>query len=328
MNITVLDGYTLNPGDLSWEPLKAVGNVTIYDRTPAELIEARIEEADIVLTNKTPLSREVIKKFPKLKYVGLLATGYNVVDVEAANERNIPVTNIPSYGSASVAQMVFAHLLNLTQRTADHAQTVRDERWCKSADFCYWDYPLIELKGLTMGLIGFGRIGRATARIALAFEMNVLAFDAHAQNNVPPGVTLTQLDTLFAQSDVVSLHCPLTPENKGLVNKESLARMKPSAFVINTSRGPLINESDLADALNTGKIAGAGLDVLEKEPADPNNPLLTAKNCFITPHISWATQSARSRLMNTAVENVKKFLEGDAQNVVNRYNPFASTALT
>jgi glycerate dehydrogenase len=327
MNITVLDGYTLNPGDLSWEPLKALGNVAIYDRTPLEKIEERLQNSDIVLTNKTPLSRDVIQKLPNLKYIGLLATGYNVVDIEAASERNIPVTNIPTYGSESVAQMVFAHILNLTQHTAEHAQTVKDKKWCKSEDFCYWDYPLIELKGLKMGVIGFGRIGRATAKLALAFEMEVLAFDAYDQKNLPDGVTMTDLDTLFTESDIISLHCPLTPENKGLINQARLTQMKKSAIVINTSRGPLINEQDLAEALNSGKIAGAGLDVLEKEPADPGNPLLTAKNCYITPHISWATKSARSRLMNTAVENVNKFLQGRIQNVVNRFESFTSTEL-
>ena len=317
MNITVLDGYTLNPGDLSWEPLKALGNVTIYDRTALDQIESRLQDTEIVLTNKTPLSGKLIKSLPKLKYIGVLATGYNVVDIDAAREKNIPVTNIPTYGTESVAQMVFAHILNLTQHIGEHAQTVRDKKWCNNTDFCYWDFPLIELQNLKIGIIGFGRIGRATAKIAVAFGMDVLAYDAYDQKNIPDGVTMTSLDTLFSESDMVSLHCPMTAENMGMINTDRLSQMKSTAFLINTSRGPLINEQDLSDALNSGKIAGAGLDVLEKEPANPGNPLLTAKNCYITPHISWATKSARSRLMATAVENVNNYLKGSTQNVVN-----------
>ena len=316
MNIVVLDGYTLNPGDLSWKPLNDLGKVTIYDRTPADQIESRLQDVEIALTNKTPLSLETIEKLPKLKYIGVLATGYNVVDIEAARKRSIPVTNIPTYGTESVAQMVFAHVLNLAHHVTEHAQET-PKKWSSSIDFCYWDFPLIELKNLKMGIIGFGRIGRATAKLALAFGMKVLAYDAYEQKDVPDGATITSLDTLFAESDVVSLHCPLTSENQGMINKERLSQMKSSAFIINTSRGPLINEQDLADALNTEKIAGAGLDVLEKEPANPGNPLLTAKNCYITPHIAWATKSARSRLMNTAIENVNQFLKGTPQNVVN-----------
>lgn len=319
MNIVVLDGYTLNPGDLSWESLKELGTVTIYDRTPVEEIEVRLQDAEIALTNKTPLTKEIIGKLPKLKYIGVLATGFNVVDIDAASERNIPVTNIPTYGTESVSQMVFAHLLNLANHVTEHAQEV-SKKWTASADFCYWDFPLIELHKLKLGLIGFGRIGRTTANLALAFGMEVLAYDAVEQRNIPKGVTMTNLNRLFTESDVISLHCPSTPENHGMINKYRLSQMKPSAFIINTSRGDLIDEQNLSDALNLGRIAGAGLDVLKKEPADPENPLLTAKNCYITPHISWATKSARRRLLNTVIENVYKFLEGKNQNVVNFYS--------
>ena len=317
MNITVLDGFTLNPGDLSWEPLNGLGNVTLYDRTPNDQIIERAKDSEIVLTNKTPLTKETLDQLPKLKYIGVLATGYNVVDTVAAREKGIPVTNIPTYGTESVAQMVFAHVLNLTQHVNEHAKTVQDQKWSKSVDFCYWDFPLIELSGLKMGIIGFGRIGRATAKLALAFGMDVLAFDAFPQKDVPEGASMVDLDTLFAESDVVSLHCPLTAENTGMINKDRLSKMKPSAFIVNTSRGPLVNEQDLADALNSGKIAGAGIDVLVVEPPKADNPLVTAKNCYVTPHIAWATKSARSRLMGTAIENVAEFIKGNSQNVVN-----------
>ncbi|HKJ41983.1 MAG TPA: D-2-hydroxyacid dehydrogenase [Sunxiuqinia sp.] len=316
MRIVVLDGYTLNPGDLSWEPLKAFGEVTVYDRTPSSEIESRLTDAEIALTNKVPLWHETIEKLPNLKYIGILATGYNVVDMEAAHERKIPVTNIPAYSTESVAQQVFAHLLNLTNHITEHAQQ-SPQKWPASADFSYWDFPLVELQSLTMGVVGFGSIGRATARLATAFGMKVLLNTRTRPKDVPDGVTLTDLDTLFLESDVVSLHCPLTADTQEMVNKERLVKMKSSAFLINTGRGPLINEQDLADALNNGQIAGAGLDVLSKEPADPNNPLLTAKNCYITPHIAWATKASRSRLMKIAIENVRQFLAGNPQNVVN-----------
>jgi glycerate dehydrogenase len=317
MNIVVLDGYTLNPGDLSWDGLERLGTCQIYDRTEPEDVLSRTGDAEIVLVNKVVLSREIIEQLPRLKYIGLLSTGYDVVDTEAARERNIPVTNVPTYGTQSVAQMTLAHLLNLTQHVAYHAQTVVDGRWHASPDFCYWDYPLIELAGLTMGLVGFGRIGRATARLALAFEMKVLAYDKFPPASLPEGVEMVDLDTLFRQSDVISLHAPLTPETKGMVNAARLAQMKKSAFLINTSRGPLVDEQALAEALNSERIAGAGLDVLAVEPPTTDNPLLTAKNCFITPHISWATQSARARLLNTVVENIRAFLAGRLENVVN-----------
>lgn len=316
MQIVVLDGYTLNPGDLSWDELKTLGSTRIYDRSLPEEVIPRSKEAEIVLTNKVLLLREVIGQLPRLKYIGVLATGYNIVDTQAARERGIRVSNVPTYGSASVAQMAFAHLLNLTQHVAYHAQTVAKGRWSKSEDWCYWDHPLLELAGKTMGIVGFGRIGQATARIALAFGMSVLAYDP--QPLAPtPGVSAVDLETLFRQSDVVSLHCPLTPATERLVNRQRLATMKPSAYLINTSRGGLVDEAALAATLNSGQLAGAGLDVLSIEPPQMDNPLLSAKNCFITPHIAWATQAARQRLLGIAVDNVRTYLAGQPQNVVN-----------
>lgn len=315
MKIVVLDGYALNPGDLTWASLEALGACTVYDRTPDTDTVARAAQCEIVLTNKTLLPRNVIEQLPRLRYIGVLATGYNVVDVAAARERSIPVCNVPSYASRSVAQMVFGHLLNLTLRVADHGHGVAAGRWSRNPDFCYWDCPLVELTGLTMGLVGFGRIGQATAAIALAMGMNVLACDRTPTAH--PGVRFVDLDDLFRQSDVVSLHCPLTPETQNLVNAARLATMKRSAYLINTSRGPLIDERALADALHAGQIAGAGLDVLSSEPPPPENPLLTAPNCCITPHIAWATHAARGRLLDIAVQNVRAFLAGTPQNVVN-----------
>jgi len=316
MNIVVLDGYTLNPGDLSWDRLEALGDCRVYDRTPAEETVERAQDAEIVLTNKVMLGGDEIAALPKMQYIGVLATGYNVVDVEAARERGIPVTNVPTYGTQSVAQMAFAHILNLTQHVAYHAQTVRERRWGASPDFCYWDFPLIELEGQTIGIVGFGRIGRATARLARAFGMRILAHDTSPAND-ERGVNFVDLDAIFCESDVISLHCPLTAENEGLVSAERLAMMKKTAFLINTSRGPLVDQEALAEALNSDQIAGAGLDVLSVEPAREDNPLLAAKNCFITPHIAWATRSARERLMNTVIENVRAFVDGKPVNVVN-----------
>ena len=315
MNIVVLDGHTLNPGDLSWEGLEAMGQCTVHDRTLPEQIVARARSADIVLTNKTLLTAETIVALERLKYIGVLATGFNVVDIEAARERGIPVTNIPTYGTRSVAQMTFALLLELTLHVGHHAETVRAGRWADCPDFCYWDYPLVELEGLTMGLIGYGRIGQSTAEVARAFGLRVMAYDPLADSSAHP--ELTDLETLLRASDVVSLHCPLTAENQGLINAERLALMKPSALLLNTARGPLVDEAALADALNAGRLAGAALDVLCVEPPKPDNPLLTAKNCLITPHIAWATRAARSRLMKTAVANVRAFLDGEPENVVN-----------
>lgn len=317
MHIVILDAYTLNPGDLTWDELKSLGPTTIYDRSLPEEVIPRAKEAEIVLTNKVALSRDVLEQLPRLKYVGVLATGYNIVDIEAARQRGILVSNVPTYGTASVAQMTFAHLLNLTQHVAYHAQTVAEGRWSKSEDWCYWDHPLLELAGNTMGIVGFGRIGQATARIALAFGMSVLAYDA--QPVAPsPGVAAADLETLFRESDVVSLHCPLTPATARLVNRERLAQMKSSAYLINTSRGDLVDEAALAATLNAGQIAGAGLDVLSGEPPRADNPLLSARNCFITPHIAWATRAARQRLLEIAVENARTYLAGHPQNVVNR----------
>ena len=315
--IVVLDGHTLNPGDLSWAPLEELGRCAIYDRSNPQDVMARSENAEIILVNKIELSSDMIERLSSLKYIGVTATGYNIVDIEAARRRGIPVTNVPTYGTESVAQMVFAHLLNLTQNIAHHAQTVRNGRWCSSEDFCYWDTPLIELSGLTMGIIGFGRIGRATARLALALGMKVIAYDVTPPKNMPESCRMAKLKDIFRLADVVSLHCPLTPQTQNLVNKQNLALMKKTAFLINTSRGPLIDEQALADALNNSQIAGAGLDVLTAEPPDEQNPLLKARNCHITPHIAWATRAARNRLLTEAVENVAAYLADKPRNVVN-----------
>jgi glycerate dehydrogenase len=317
MNIVVLDGFTLNPGDLNWEGLKALGTCSIHERTPPDQVFERAKDAEIVLTNKTVLSRETILKLPKLKYIGVLATGYNVVDIAAARERGVPVVNIPTYGTKSVAQMTFAMLLEMTQHVGHHAQTVAEGRWTRSPDFCYWDFPLIELEGLTMGIVGYGRIGQAVGELAVAFGMKVLVNKSTPPKETPKGVQFVDLETLFRQSDVVSLHCPLTPQTKELINAERIGWMKPTAFLINTGRGPLVDELALTNALNSGRIAGAALDVLAVEPPKAENPLFKAKNCLITPHIAWATHAARARLMNIAVANVKAFQDGKAQNVVN-----------
>lgn len=316
MNIVVLDGFTLNPGDLSWDELKALGYCEIHDRTPPAEIRRRAADAEIILTNKTVLTRADLERLPKLKYIGVLATGTNVVDLAVARERGIPVTNVPAYGTKSVAQATFALLLELAHHTGHHAETVRDGQWTNCVDWCYWDFPLVELDGLTMGIVGFGRIGRAVAELAHAFGMNVLAHNPTAKD-APPFVLFVPLETLFRESDVVSLHCPLTPQTKNLVNAQRLATMKPTAFLLNTSRGPLVDEHALADALNEGEIAGAGLDVLSTEPPPADHPLLRAKNCIITPHNAWATRAARARLMRITVENVRAFLAGKPQNVVN-----------
>ncbi len=314
--IVILDGYTLNPGDLDWSALSAIGDLTVYDRTPPELILERAAGAEIVLTNKTPLTREIIAGLPEMKYIGVLATGYNVVDTAAARERGIPVTNVPGYGTAAVAQHVFALLLELTQRTGLHSDSVRAGDWTRSPDWCYWRTPLVELSGLTMGIVGFGAIGRAVARIAHAFGMQVIAATRTPRAD-EGGVTFTGVDDLFRRADVVSLHCPLTPETQGLVNAARLAAMKPSAFLINTGRGPLIVEQDLAGALHRGTIAGAALDVLSSEPPAADNPLPAAPNCLITPHLAWAALASRRRLLDTVAENIRAFLSGSPVHVVN-----------
>jgi glycerate dehydrogenase len=317
MKIVVLDGYTLNPGDLSWSGLQALGECTIHDRSSPEQIVPRAGAAEIVLTNKTILSADSINALTKLRFIGVLATGYNVVNIEAARQRNIPVSNVPTYGTDSVAQMAFAHLLNLALNVAHHARTVREGRWTNCLDFCYWDMPLVELQGLTMGIVGFGKIGQATARLARAFGMNVIVYDIVTLSEMPDGCVMVELEAIFRDSDVISLHCPLTPQTENLVNAERLALMKATAFLINTSRGPLIDEHALAEALNNDKIAGAGVDVLTTEPAAKDNPLLTAKNCHVTPHIAWASRAARERLLQVSVDNVAAFLAGKPQNVVN-----------
>lgn len=315
MNIVILDGYTLNPGDLSWEELQSLGQCAIYDRTPPAEVARRSATADILLTNKTELTSRHMQDLPRLKYVGVLATGTNVVDIAAARARGIVVTNVPTYGTKSVAQVTFALILELAHHVGHHARSVREGRWTQSLDWCYWDSPLIELDGLTLGVVGFGRIGSAVGELGAAFGMKVLAFDSAAKAP-PPFVRFVELDALFRESDIVSLHCPLSPQTAKLVNAQRLELMKPAAFLLNTSRGPLVDERALADALNSGRIAGAAVDVLCKEPPPADNPLLTAKNCLITPHLAWATRAARSRLMKTAVENVRAFLQGRPQNMV------------
>jgi glycerate dehydrogenase len=317
MRIVVLDGHTLNPGDLSWAELQSLGECTVYERTaPSETLE-RAQGAEILLTNKTVLNKEIIAQLPSLKYIGVLATGYNVVDTTAAAQQGIRVTNVPAYSTNSVTQMVFAHILHFYNHVAEHSTSVRNENWCTSKDFCYWEHPLTELAGKTLGIVGLGKIGSAVATVALAFGMRVLACNRSTPPLVPEGVVMTDLESIFQQSDIVSLHCPLNEQNQRFVNAALLSRMKKTAFLINTSRGPLIDEAALADALNQERIAGAGLDVLTKEPPSPDCPLLTAKNCFITPHIAWATRSARERLMQIAVNNLKAFLRNDKVNVIN-----------
>jgi glycerate dehydrogenase len=318
MKMIVLDGYTLQQGDLGWEGLQSLGEVVIYDRTSTNEIVARTQEAEIILTNKTPLTAAALDQLPKLRYIGVLATGYNVVDVEAARKRGIPVTNVPAYGTYSVSQFVFAMLLELVQQVGKHASAVAEGEWMTSPDFCFTRSPLIELAGKTMGLIGLGQIGKQTAVIARAFGMNVIAVGSGRRAPEPiEGIEWVDLPELLKRADVVSLHCPLTPETSQMINRERLGLMKPTAYLINTSRGPIIAEEDLAEALHAGKLAGAALDVLSEEPPRQDNPLLRAPNCIVTPHIAWATREARSRLIDTAVDNVRQFLAGTPLNVVN-----------
>ncbi|MBL7857341.1 MAG: D-2-hydroxyacid dehydrogenase [Cyclobacteriaceae bacterium] len=320
MKIVVLDSYTLNPGDLNWDALRAMGDLVLYDRSTPEQALPRMQEAEIVLTNKAPITREAVHQSPQLKYIGVLATGYNVVDVQAASEHNITVSNVPAYGTASVAQHTFALIHELASHTGMHAQSVRSGDWSAQQDFSYWRKPILELDGKTLGIIGLGKIGQQVARIALAMGMKVIASHPHPERDRMEGVSFVDLNTCFRDADIVSLHCPLNDQNKGFVNDSLLSIMKRSAFLINVSRGPLINERDLDDALNSERIAGAGLDVLSQEPPPPHHPLLTAKNCIITPHIAWASQAARQRLMDIAVQNVQAFLSGKPQNVVNKKN--------
>jgi glycerate dehydrogenase len=317
MKIVVLDGYCLNPGDLTWDALRAVGEVEVFDRTPAEDAAGRARGAVAVLTNKTPLKADTLAKLPELKYIGVLATGYNVVDVEAARAHGITVTNIPTYGTASVAQFVFALLLELCHNVRVHADAVRAGEWSRNADWSFWKSPLMELAGKTMGIIGFGRIGRSVGRIADAMGMQVIANDTyHGDPPAYPGFRWAAVEELLRESDVVSLHSPLFPETQGMINARTLALMKPTAFLINTSRGPLVIDEDLAAALNAGKLAGAALDVLSVEPPAESNPLLSARNCLVTPHIAWATREARARLMELAVANISGYFSGNARNVI------------
>jgi glycerate dehydrogenase len=317
MNTVILDGFTINPGDLSWAPLETLVSLKVYDRTPDHLIAERASDAQIVMTTKAPLTAETIQQLPLLRHIGVLATGYNIVDVSAAAARGIVVTNIPNYGTTSVAQSAFALLLELCHNVKLHSDAARAGEWSANPDWSFAKTPLIELAGKTLGLVGFGRIGQQVARIADAMQMKIIAV-SNSRTNTPlyAGFRWANIDELFAESDVVSLHCPLTPATKGIVNTERLHRMKRTALLINTSRGPLIQEQDLADALNQGVIAGAGLDVLSVEPPRPDNPLLHARNCFVTPHIAWATKEARARLLDIATANIAAFLEGKPQNVI------------
>lgn len=316
MKIVVLDGHTLNPGDLSWAALQALGTCEIHDRTPPDHVAARCADAEVVVTNKALVPREVIAALPRLRFIAVTATGFNIVDAAAARERGIPVSNVPLYGTRAVAQFTIAMLLELCHHVGAHSDSVRAGDWVKSADWCYARFPLLELDGLTLGVVGWGRIGQATADIARAMGMKIIAA---SRTPKPPrdGVEFVDTDTLFRRADVVSLHCPLTPETKNLVNAERLALMKPTALLLNTSRGPLLDETAVADALNSGRLAAAGLDVLSSEPPKADNPLLTARNCLITPHQAWAAKAARARLMETTVTNVRAFLAGTPQNVVN-----------
>ena len=316
MKIVVLDGFTANPGDLSWKGLEELGTVTVYDRTKPEETVARAADADIVLTNKVIISREIMMQLPQLKYIGVLATGYNVVDIEAAHERSIIVTNVPAYSTESVAQMVFAHLLTVTNRTEHYALQNRQGRWTKNPDFCYWDFPHIELAGKTFGIVGLGNIGRRVAEIALAFGMRVKALTSKAANALPAGIEKADLEELLAKSDVISLHCPLTDTTRHLINYETLQQMKPSTILINTGRGPLVDDQAVASALAEGQLAAFCADVLTEEPPKADNPLLSQPNAFITPHIAWATEEARSRLLQVAISNVEAFLNAKPQNVV------------
>jgi len=316
-NIVVLDGFTLNPGDLSWDVLQLLGNCTIYDRSDVADIVERSVKADILVVNKATLNSETLQKLSNLKFIAVTATGYNVVDVIAAREKNIPVANVPAYGSDSVAQMVFAHILNLTQQVAYHDATVKQGKWANSRDWCYWDFPLTELKHKILGIIGYGNIGRKVAEIGLAFGMNILTNTPQKIDEKGSTVRQVDLETLFRTGDVISLNCPLTEETRHIINGRSISLMKKSALIINTSRGPLVNEYDLAEALSVKRIAGAGLDVLANEPPDKNNPLINVQNCFITPHMAWATKESRQRLMDIAVDNIKCFLEGRPKNIVN-----------
>lgn len=316
--ICILDGFTSNPGDLSRDEICKLGECTVYDRTSPEQLAERAKDAEIVLTNKVVLGLKEIGKLPKLKYIGVLATGYNVVDLKAATERGIVVTNIPAYSTDSVAQMVFAHILNITHHVAEYAAEARAGKWSQCDDFCYCNSPIMELAGKTMGIVGLGHTGMATAKIALAFGMKVMALTSKTPESLPKGIEPAPFDRLLTEADILSLHCPLTDNTRHFINRDTLCRMKKTAILINTGRGPLVNEADLAEALNNGTIAAAGVDVLSTEPPAADNPLLSARNCYITPHIAWATKEARSRLIQIAAENIRQFLAGER--ILNRIN--------
>ncbi len=319
MNIVVLDGYAMNPGDLSWGEMEKLGELTVYDRTPKEFVLKRIGDAEIVLTNKVILSRDIIEKTPALKYIGVMATGYNVVDTTAATERGIVVTNVPAYSTDSVAQLVFAFILEFCHHVGEHNRSVQEGRWTASKDFSFWNYPLIELKNKTLGIIGYGTIGKAVARLAEAFGMHVRVFSRTVRHELETDKTkFVTLNEVLEQADFLSLHCPLTEDTKGLINKDNILKMKTGAFIINTSRGPVIDEQEVADALNRGKLGGAAVDVVSVEPIIKENPLIGAKNCIITPHFAWAPFEARTRLMDTLVSNVRAFVQGTPVNVVNK----------
>lgn len=318
MKICILDGYSLNPGDLDWSPVERLGDVTLFDRTPADKIVERAADADIVLTNKVPFSADTLRQLPRLRFICVLATGYNIIDTEAAARQGVVIANIPAYSTMSVAQMAFAHILNITNHVASYAREVADGKWTNCPDFCFWDSALTELAGKTMGIVGLGNTGMATARIAVAMGMKVVALTSKSADTLPEGITPAPLDDVLASADVVSLHCPLTPSTRHLINAASIAKMKPSAILINTGRGPLVDEQAVADALNGGRLAAFGADVLSQEPPRGDNPLLSARNCFLTPHIAWATLEARTRLMSTATENVRQFIAGEP--VANRVN--------
>lgn len=314
MNIVVLDGYTLNPGDLDWQPLAARGNLRVYDRTPEEQIPERAQKAEILFTNKTVLSGATLEKLPALRYIGVLATGYDVIDIEAARQRNIAVANVPGYGAESVAQMVFAHILHITNNVAQHSHDVIAGGWGKTSDYCYWLTPQVELTDKVMGIIGYGRIGRATAKLARAFQMKLLIHTRTIPKDLPDNSRHVELEELLATSDIITLHCPLTEQTRQLINPGTIGLMKDSAILINCSRGQLVDEEALAQALNSGRIRAAGLDVLSEEPVRQANPLIGADNCTITPHIAWATREARTRLLNIAAQNLQAFLEGKSTN--------------
>ena len=317
MKIVILDGHAINPGDLSWDALRSLGSLEVFDRTPENAILARAREAEVLLTTRTPLSAQTLMQLTQLRYVGVMFTGYDAIDLKAARERDVLVTNVPIYGTASVAQLVFALLLELCHHVAVHSAATHAGEWSRSPDFSFWKTPLVELQGKTMGIVGFGRIGRHVAEIAVAMGMHVIAADA-GRRDAPtwPGFRWCDVDELMSAADVVSLHCPLLPETRGMINAASLSKMKPGSFLINTSRGPLVIEQDLADALNSGHLAGAAVDVLSSEPPSPDNPLLHTKACIVTPHIAWATKEARTRLIETVVANLRAFLEGRPVNVV------------